>query len=970
MMTPATTSKMSWMLAAAAALLAVIAVLPSAFAVYTITPTPHVGTAHPSTSTTGRHPTFVLSSHHTVTTTHSSSFKPLSTGLPSASSRFSLYQLADSNTTGCGSIDFSALVSLDGQGPFRLIVDTGSTTLAVASSSCTTCVSVHPTYTPTQPSVAAVSSSYGGGTSWAGHSFTAAVSLSGSASVPLVIASIESNDQFINSESCQLGGGASVANYSQGIMGFGYPSIAVGGTGSWVATYIASTSIANEFTVQMCTTGGNLWVGDYDPAFLASPFTYVPVQRTNYFSVLLTNISVYTQSLSSSGTTSSVHALSLPQSLLGPCVSTTQYDCARVDSGTTQMILPTTAYSAIVAAVTADPYYKSLFNGQYPAYDVLGQGVCTSADSSGMPSLATLQLYLPKLAFTFAGPGGVGTVGPITLMGIPGYMTVSYDVNGLRYYCPGVEDARSDSVYPLLGYAFLTQFTVRHDLAGQRMGFAQTAQCGVAAAPLVSYEWVVGSWGACSASCGEGTQWRQVNCTDMHGSTQPDIRCAVVYLSARPVDSQSCTVQQCSSVTPTAFTSLSISSSALHTGQTASISYSYTGGTPDYLSLFLTPADNSSLPPFYITPNASKGTGGAGVYAWTVPATAPNGTFLLGAFGGSVPMSQALMASAVLSLSACTNGGCALSACGSGACNGRGQCSVIGSAGVCACVGGYSGATCQSAPSNGACTLRCLNGGSASASCQCTCASPYTGALCEQEFANVSITLDLNAALISSASGLSVLSATVASDVSYALGLDSSALQVQAITVVNATTVAVSFLIVVSGNTSVLPSLVQQLTTQAGSGTSAPLGRGLTGSSLSSVTLLNAVEPSGGATPTSSSSTSAPSAAPTAASSTGGGYNATGGDATSDGVPESLIYIVAGTVGGAVVVGALLWLWSCFCRSNRRGTTPVMKQTAGGLYVNTGARSSSVVQVSPKAQAQAAHQPHRKSHVPSHDYGY
>ena len=194
---------------------------------YTFTPKPQAhaaGLSLPSHNS-GRHLTFALSSHHSIASTSSSSsssFHPLS--------RFSTYQLAESNITGCANVDFSAAVYLDGQGPFRLIVDSGSTTLAVASNLCINCSGVHPTYTGTPSKLAyggrTVQSRYGGGTGWSGHAYTSAVSLNGSPACAINIASIEVNDGFINSVSCTLGEALTVSNYSQGIMGFGRLSTA------------------------------------------------------------------------------------------------------------------------------------------------------------------------------------------------------------------------------------------------------------------------------------------------------------------------------------------------------------------------------------------------------------------------------------------------------------------------------------------------------------------------------------------------------------------------------------------------------------------------------------------------------------------------------------------------------------------------------------------------------------------------
>ena len=950
-------------------------VLPSPSLAYTFTPTPHPSAAHtrPHAARAGRHLTLPLSSHHSLTTVSPSSpstFHPMS--------RFSTYQLATSNTTGCGNVDFSALLTIDGQGPFRLIVDTGSTTLAVVSSSCTSCDSIQPTYTPTSAPHQSVVSYYGGGTSWGGHSYSSLVSLgSSSPSSTTLIATIDSNSGFINSASCTLGQ-TSIANISQGIIGFAYPSIAVGGTDSWVTNHIAATSVAAEFTVQMCVTGGNLWVGDYDPTFLAAPFLYVPILRTNYYSVMLSALTVYTQT----GSGSTPHVLSISQSVLGPCASTTTFDCAKVDSGTTQIILPPSAYQAVVAQITSDSFYQSVFSSSgVPAYDILTRGFCTQANAAGMPSLALLQAYLPKLGFTFStAPTSGSPVGPIILTSIPGYITLSYDSTGTPYYCPGIEEGSSSS-YPLLGFAFMNQFTVRHDLANQRLGFGKTAQCGVAAGALVSYEWAVGGWGGCSAACGLGVQWRQVNCTDVTGALVADIRCAVVYLSARPVDSRNCSVQACTaSNTPTTFISLTITATSLTPGLTASIRYSYTGATPDYVSLYLSPTDSSSLPS-YITANASAGSNSAGSFTWTVPSTTPTGTFYLAAYAGvGVTAGDAYISMTSVTISGCVVGTCGVDPC-AGGCSGRGECEVVGGVGVCTCVGGYDGSACDVAPSNGVCSLRCLHGGVVHSSCVCSCATGYSGVLCEQKLLNVTLTLALNSSSSSSTSStqLSTLASTVDTDVSYALGLSPSSMLVQSIQAVDPTTVHANFLLLTPSNASQLTLWLQSLTSQLASGPASPLGRGLATSTASAVAVQNSVV---AAVASSSSSTAAPPvASPTAVASLSstGASNATGGDPSDSAAgPSELMYIVIGAAVGVVGLAALVWLLKCCCC--RRGGGQVGMVGKPGLAEGRTASSSAsmdrgsgggqqalhVVNVSPKGAAK----PQKHGHRPSFAYGY
>jgi len=108
---------------------------------------------------------------------------------------------------------------------FNMLVDTGSSTLAVAGSSCTVgCGNVSPLYqesthadngaTNTQ---SAVSSTYGGGTSWQGYVWTDTVTLAGFTVSGMAIAVQTSADQFYRTGCAGLS--SSLSN-NQGILGY------------------------------------------------------------------------------------------------------------------------------------------------------------------------------------------------------------------------------------------------------------------------------------------------------------------------------------------------------------------------------------------------------------------------------------------------------------------------------------------------------------------------------------------------------------------------------------------------------------------------------------------------------------------------------------------------------------------------------------------------------------------------------
>ena len=690
--------------------------------------------------------------------------------------------MATANMSGCASIDFSASVSIAGQGPYRLIVDTGSTTLAVVSSLCSTCDDAHPTYTPAAGTQAdndaAVSSTYGGGTSWSGHVYSAQVAVGDSEAVSMDLATIEANSGFIDgSKVCAVNSDAKIGlNNSQGIIGFAYPTIAIGGTDSFIHNYIAATGVSAQFTLAMCPTGGNLWIGGLDADFLGGQFSYVPIIKPNFYAVMLTDISVLTGGNSS-------QSLGYTMANYGPCVADNNADCSIVDSGTTLMQLPTAVFNRLVNIIEADTYYQHIFGpGGYASIDPLtASGQCAGLPSDA-PSSEEMNANLPQLQLTFTDINSASPV-TITLQALPGYLSVNFDEKGNTFYCAGIG---ATSAYTILGYAFMNQFTVLHDLANQRLGFALTAQCGVMAPPLPNYKWVTGEWqGGCSvSSCGGGVQWRSVDCVDIYGTKHPDIACGTSYTAQRPTDSQTCNTDTCASVTAAQFSSVTPSNTTVTQGDTITISYAHSGSA-DFVTLFVSPSGSSSTQSTfssYIARNASGGTG-SGTFAWYVPSSLAAGTYDIGAYTMLSYGNSIYMSGSALTVQSCTTGACALGmdVCTASTCSGRGECDVtLDNVAECTCVSAYNGTRCEQLV---ACNTQCINGGTMSTSgeCACVCPSGFTGALCEQVYANISAVLSLDPASVASPANAAAFQSAFVADIAYALGLRPAAVVVQSV---------------------------------------------------------------------------------------------------------------------------------------------------------------------------------------------
>ena len=815
------------MLAAVLSLLLTF-LLPAQSSVFTASATPSI--PHPTPSYPSPHLTFSLSAHHRLVAP------------PPLSSRFSLLQasVADSNTTGCAAIDFSGLVTINGQGPFRLIIDTGSTTLAVASSACTSCESVTPTFTPSPGSQtnqgAAITAIYGGGTSWSGHTWQSSVALGDSRAVSVSIATIESNDRFINGANvCAISTMAKTfLNTSQGIIGFSYPSIALAGTGSWISAYVSSTGVSNEFSLQLCPLGGNVWVGGYDGAFLSGAFRYVPVISPYYYSVMLTDVAMIDQYGVESST-------GYTQATFGPCASSVGSDCTILDSGTTLILVPQAAYSKLVSLIRADSYYQQVFDG-VGVIDPLSQtSKCQPASS--LPLLATLQAKLPKLQFTIANADG-SSPQAFVINSIPGYLSLNYlngqgDASDSAFYCMGLGVSNGPA---LLGYAFMNQWTVRHDLTNQRVGLATTANCGVPAPPLPSYHWVTGGWGACSASCGPGTQWREVDCVDQYGVKHADLLCAAIYLSGspRPIDSQQCDIAACAALTPPTFTAVASSSATITPGSSYTVTFAYTGADPDSVVLFLSPIPGSTTTlPSYIARNAT-GVNGAGSFLFTAPSLAsiPSGSYHLGAYADASTGADVFTSTNTVTIAQCSSGTCGADPCAAtGLCSGHGECDVVSGAAVCTCMPGWAGPSCSAIVNNG--IPWCSNGGSEDLSSPvCDCPSSFTGPQCEQPYANLSMTVTTQySTLVSAGYNAVVLTRSATIDLAFALGLYPRQITVQSIGATGSGATELFFSVQAQSSPADLVARVQTLT---GTSTSAVLlASGLATGRLSSFAVLS-----------------------------------------------------------------------------------------------------------------------------------
>jgi hypothetical protein len=335
-----------------------------------------------------------------------------------------------------------------GSQTFGLIVDSGSTTLGVAGSGCKGCAGagVSPLYTagPSATDVGLTTGeTFGDGSSWSGTVFRDEVSL-GTSSVMLPLVAIATQHKFFGAAACDF---VAVPDAYQGILGLGGAALAVPGTGSYLDTLESTSTLGDAFAVQLCGSGGHLWLGGYDPAFAAAAPVFTPTVGTSpFYAVVLSDVLVGGASL---GIEAAVFGTTL------------------VDIGTTALLLPDAAFSALATAVAAKPVFQQNF-GAASFFD----GASCILPPQGLTK-AQLDAMLPTLTLAF--PSRTGTTITVELPATESYLLQQDDTEGNAYYCPGIE--RAGSLPTIIGANALHTVLTIFDRQHGEIGFAPQQGC-------------------------------------------------------------------------------------------------------------------------------------------------------------------------------------------------------------------------------------------------------------------------------------------------------------------------------------------------------------------------------------------------------------------------------------------------------------------------------------------------------------
>jgi len=373
---------------------------------------------------------------------------------------------------GCPFADFTIPVAI-GASTFELLVDTGSSTLAVAGAACQSCAGVSPLWQATtavsinQHRMAA--GMYGDGSGWRADVWRDTVRLphggnSSAASMRLAVMNAQSKEDvnadgshnpdatpFFIPDVCADHTDTFMRQITtQGIIGFGFSGLASGGTDSFPSELFRQHAhLDKTFAMQMCADRGSLWIGGTDNAtYLGEPL-YTPVTQAAYWSVAPSGVYIDDETLNVS---------------FADFTARSSY-VNIVDSGTTMWELPTAVHRKIVDRIIRHPAFRRLFrSAPHNNFFDHSSGWCEGTFEP--VTWQELQRQLPTITLQFA--NGLS----LTMDGVGSYMlpcNAAYD-----QWTPGIGGSEFGMIG---GWPLMNQFVVMHDMQSMRVGFAPALGC-------------------------------------------------------------------------------------------------------------------------------------------------------------------------------------------------------------------------------------------------------------------------------------------------------------------------------------------------------------------------------------------------------------------------------------------------------------------------------------------------------------
>ena len=287
---------------------------------------------------------------------------------------------------GCPPLDYQGAVTIGGQ-TFEMEVDTGSTDTAIALSTCSNC-SVTPEYSPASGvcSSQTTSSQFGSG-SWNAEVCSTTVQVGGEMpDVTIDFGGITSQTQFFQNATCDsLVTGQQNPSPYQGILGLGPIDLDTIGQSNDDAYFneLVANGVTDTMATLLCSSGGLLWFGGYDPQYATAGASvqYTPMTNSGYWSVSLSGIGLGTTSLGGADTN------------------------AIVDTGTGAFLMGASAISSLESQLASNSGATSTFGSGALGSNFFNGGI-NCIQPTGGQTTAQIDAALPPLTLTFPTASG------------------------------------------------------------------------------------------------------------------------------------------------------------------------------------------------------------------------------------------------------------------------------------------------------------------------------------------------------------------------------------------------------------------------------------------------------------------------------------------------------------------------------------------------------------------------------------
>ncbi len=340
-----------------------------------------------------------------------------------------------------GNNGYTAQMSVGDQ-VFTVEVDTGSGPLGVGLTGCTSCRSSN-LYVPGAGAMdldASITYNYASG-SWTGEVYRDRVALPGVPSVVIDFGAIESQGILLPGV--------------DGILGLGPDDLLAPHTTSYLDAAIAAGEQA-EMAFRLCSDGGDMWLGGFDPSAAATTVAYTPLLPPTEPAAPYYDVQIAGMALGNSD-------LGFTAQSFGDVV---------IDTGSGNTLLPDAVLSAFASALDADPAYQQLFPGQ-----PLTVNGCISA---GTVTPDAVDAMLPPLRLTF--PSASGAPFAVAVSPMQSYMNAVALATG-SLYCLSMGSSQASNVpTALLGEDFLHGMLTVFDIGNAQVGFAPVAGCTASSA--------------------------------------------------------------------------------------------------------------------------------------------------------------------------------------------------------------------------------------------------------------------------------------------------------------------------------------------------------------------------------------------------------------------------------------------------------------------------------------------------------